>query len=51
MIDVNPYTHLMANYIRHQQGHSALLHFMFGGFVLWIPSIYYLFSPNHFYHL
>lgn len=33
------------------KGHSAILHFLFGGFALWIPSIYFLCSKNHYYHL
>ncbi|AYD82165.1 membrane protein [Gordonia phage Turuncu] len=41
----------MSKYTRVQRGHSATLHILFGGFLLWIPSFYYLVSPNHFYHL
>lgn len=40
-----------SQYVRPQQGHSLLLHLFFGGFLLWIPSIYYAISPNHYYHL
>ncbi|QAU07124.1 membrane protein [Gordonia phage Sukkupi] len=41
----------MSNYTRVQTGHSATKHLLFGWIVFWIPSIYYLVSPNHFYHL
>lgn len=38
--------------LAHQpKGHSAILHILFGGFALYIPSIYYLFSKNHYYHI
>lgn len=40
-----------ANYVRQQKGHSVVLHALFGGFVLFIPTIYYIVSPNHFWHL
>lgn len=36
---------------RAQRGHSAILHIIFGIFFLYIPSIYYLLSPDHYYHL
>lgn len=37
-------------YTRPQKGHSLILHILLGGIVLWIPSIYYAVSPNHYYH-
>ena len=39
-----------AQYVRQQKGHSVIKHALFGGFVLWIPTIYYTFSPNHYWH-
>lgn len=40
-----------ASYVRQQQGHSLLKHLLLGGFVLWIPTIYYALSPNHYFHM
>jgi hypothetical protein len=37
-------------YTRPQKGHSIIFHILLGGFVLWIPSIYFAVSPNHYYH-
>jgi hypothetical protein len=37
-------------YNRPQKGHSIILHLLFGGLLLWIPTIYYAVSPNHYYH-
>lgn len=42
---------MSANYQRVQRGHSIILHALFGGFLLWIPTAYYAVSPNHFFHL
>jgi hypothetical protein len=39
--------HDRAQYVRQQRGHSIILHAFFGGFLLWIPTIYYAVSPNH----
>lgn len=39
-----------AQYVRHQKGHSLILHLLFGGVVLWIPTIYFAVSPNHYFH-
>ncbi|MEI2466987.1 hypothetical protein AB9M62_27390 [Bacillales bacterium AN1005] len=39
------------HYVRQQKGHSAIKHILFGGLLLWIPSIYYAISKNHYYHL
>jgi len=39
-----------ANYTRQQKGHSITLHLLFGVFVLWVPTIYFAASPNHFFH-
>ncbi len=38
-------------YTRAQKGHSIILGIIFGGFLLWIPQIYWAISPNHYYHL
>lgn len=40
-----------AQYVRQQKGHSLILWIIFGGFLLWIPAIYYTASPNHYWHL
>ena len=32
------------------KGHSAILHLIFGGFLLYIPTIYYLCSKKHYFH-
>ena len=37
-----------ANYVRQQKGHSLTKHLLLGVFVLYIPAIYYTFSPNHY---
>lgn len=37
-------------YNREQKGHSLILHLLLGGFVLWIPAIYFTVSPNHYWH-
>ncbi len=39
-----------AQYVRQQKGHSLTKHLILGIFVLWIPAIYYSFSPNHYWH-
>lgn len=39
-----------AQYTRQQKGHSLILHLIFGGILLYIPTIYYAVSPNHYYH-
>ena len=39
-----------AQYVRQQKGHSLTLHLLLGGFVLWIPAIYFTCSPNHYWH-
>ena len=40
-----------AQYVRQQQGHSIIKHLLLGGLVLWIPTIYYILSPNHYFHM
>ncbi len=40
-----------ACYMRQQQGHSIIKHLLLGGLVLWIPTIYYALSPNHYFHM
>lgn len=39
-----------AQYVRQQRGHSLTKHLLFGWIVLWVPAIYYTFSPNHYWH-
>lgn len=39
-----------AQYVRQQRGHSLTKHLLLGVFVLWIPAIYFSFSPNHYWH-
>lgn len=38
-------------YTRQQKGHSIVLHLCLGWVVLWIPTIYYAVSPNHYWHV
>jgi len=38
-------------YVRNQKGHSALAAIFFGWITLYILPIYWLISPNHYYHL
>ena len=42
--------HDKAVYTRQQKGHSLTKHLLLGAFVLWIPTIYYAVSPNHYFH-
>lgn len=37
-------------YAREQKGHSVILHIVFGGILLWIPTLYYALSPRHYFH-
>lgn len=37
-------------YNRQQKGHSLTKHLLLGVFVLFIPTIYYAVSPNHYFH-
>lgn len=37
--------------VRTQRGHSLILHALFGWIFFYILSIYYLLSPDHYYHL
>lgn len=40
-----------AQYVRQQKGHSLLLWlFVLGPVTLWIPTVYYSCSPNHYWH-
>jgi hypothetical protein len=39
-----------ANYVRQQKGHSLTKHLLLGWAVLYIPTIYYAASPNHYFH-
>lgn len=37
-------------YVRQQKGHSLILHLIFGGIALYIPTIYFAVSKNHYFH-
>ena len=39
-----------AVYMRQQKGHSLTKHLLLGVFVLWIPTVYYAVSKNHYFH-
>jgi hypothetical protein len=39
-----------AQYTRQQKGHSLILHLLFGGLLLYIPTIYFAVSKNHYFH-
>jgi hypothetical protein len=40
-----------AQYVRQQKGHSLILWlFLWGPMTLWIPTIYFAASPNHYWH-
>lgn len=39
-----------AIYMREQKGHSLILHLIFGGILLYIPTIYFAVSKNHYFH-
>lgn len=40
-----------AQYVRQQKGHSLIFWLFIGGPVtLWIPTVYYSVSPNHYWH-
>lgn len=39
-----------AVYTREQKGHSLTKHLLLGIVVLYIPTIYYAVSPNHYFH-
>jgi uncharacterized protein DUF2510 len=38
------------NYVRMQHGHSIIAHVFLGWLLLYIPTIYYAISPNHYFH-
>ena len=41
-----------AQYVRQQKGHSWVVWWLLlGPITLWIPAVYYSFSPNHFWHI
>lgn len=40
-----------ANYVRVQKGHSVVLHLLFGWMALYTLTLYYIISPNHYWHL
>lgn len=37
-------------YTREQKGHSLTLHLLFGAPLLWIHTLYFAFSPRHYFH-
>jgi hypothetical protein len=37
-------------YTRPQKGHSITKHLLFGWALAYIPTIYYVASPNHYFH-
>lgn len=39
-----------AQYVRQQKGHSLIKHLLLGWIALYIPTIYYAVSPNHYFH-
>lgn len=39
-----------SQYVRQQKGHSLVKHLLFGWLLLYIPTIYYAVSPNHYFH-
>jgi hypothetical protein len=39
-----------AQYVRQQKGHSLVKHLLLGWLLLYIPTIYYAASPNHYFH-
>lgn len=39
------------HYVRQQTGHSLTKHLLLGWALLYIPTIYYAISPNHYFHL
>lgn len=38
------------SYVRQQKGHSVIKHLLLGWIVLYIPTIYFAASPNHYFH-
>lgn len=41
-----------AQYVRQQRGHSWVVWWLLlGPITLWIPAVYYSFSPNHYWHI
>lgn len=41
----------LAQYVRNQKGHSLILNLLLiGPLTLWITTIYYTVSPNHYWH-
>lgn len=41
-----------AQYVRQQKGHSWVVWWLLlGPITLWIPAVYYSFSPNHYWHI
>ena len=44
-------SHDRAQYVRQQKGHSLILNLLLiGPLTLWITTIYYSVSPNHYWH-
>lgn len=40
-----------AQYVRQQKGHSIIKHVLFGWIALYIPTVYYIVSKDHYWHL
>lgn len=40
-----------ARYVRQQRGHSIIKHLLLGWAVMYIPTIYYAVSKNHYFHM
>lgn len=40
-----------ARYVRQQRGHSLIKHLLLGWAVMYIPTIYYAVSKNHYFHM
>lgn len=39
-----------SQYVRQQHGHSIIKHLLLGWVLLYIPTLYYAVSPNHYFH-
>lgn len=37
--------------VRNQRGHSLTKHLLFGWIVLYVPTIYYAISKDHYFHV
>lgn len=39
-----------AQYVREQKGHSLIVHLFLGWILLYIPTVYFTVSKNHYWH-